>query len=126
MQHPLSGWFDMHLSSSSAAGVRFLRSIKEGHGLKPSAREAGIDKEVGYRWLRERYLYLRREGRSPTKATAELGFASSRLTAWEGDVGQVRDRHHLRVDVDREAAFWAAFDRGESCEIAALAVEVGR
>ena len=33
----------MHLGSSSAAGVRFLGSIKEGHGLKPSAREAGID-----------------------------------------------------------------------------------
>jgi hypothetical protein len=32
----------MHLSSSSAAGVRFLGSIKERHGLKPSAREAGI------------------------------------------------------------------------------------
>jgi IS30 family transposase len=67
----------MHLSSSSAAGVRFLGSIREGHGLKPSAREAGIDKEVGYRWLRERYLNLRREGRSPTEATAELGFTST-------------------------------------------------
>ena len=116
----------MHLSSSSAAGVRFLGSIKEGHGLKPSAREAGIDKEVGYRWLRERYLHLRHEGRSATEATAELGFTSSRLTTWEGDVGQVRDRHHLRVDVDREVAFWAVFDGGESCGIAATAVGVSR
>jgi IS30 family transposase len=116
----------VHLSSSSAAGVRFLVSIKEGHGLKPSAREAGIDKEVGYRWLRERYLHLRREGRSPTEATAELGFTSSRLTDWEADVGHVTDRHHLRVDIDKEVEFWAAFDRGESCEIAALAVGVSR
>lgn len=56
--------------SSSAAGVRFLASIKEGRGLKPSAREAGIDKEVGYRWLRERYLDLRRDGKTPAESTA--------------------------------------------------------
>jgi IS30 family transposase len=37
----------MYLSSSSAAGIRFLASVKHGHGLKPSARQAGIDKEVG-------------------------------------------------------------------------------
>jgi len=116
----------MYRSSSSPAGVRFLGSIKEGHGLKPSAREAGIDKEVGYRWLRERYLHLRREGRSPTEATAELGFTSSRLPAWEADVGQVSDRHHLRVDVDKEVVFWGSFDGGESCGSAALAVGVSR
>ncbi|MET4097558.1 IS30 family transposase [Arthrobacter sp. UYCu712] len=33
----------MYLSSSSAAGIRFLASVKLGHGLKPSARHAGID-----------------------------------------------------------------------------------
>ena len=87
----------MHLSSTSAAGVRFLGSIREGHGLKSSAREAGINKEVVYRWLRESYLPLRREGRSPTEANAELGFTSSRFTAWEAGVEQVRDRDHLRV-----------------------------
>jgi IS30 family transposase len=46
-------WLDMHLSSSSAAGVRFLTSMREGGGLNRSAREAGIGKETGYRWLRE-------------------------------------------------------------------------
>jgi transposase, IS30 family len=43
----------MFRASTSAAGVRFLSSVKEGRGLKRSAREAGVDKEVGYRWLRE-------------------------------------------------------------------------
>jgi hypothetical protein len=49
-------------ASTSAAGVRFLASIREGRGLKRSAREAGVDKEVGYRWLRECYLRHRRNG----------------------------------------------------------------
>jgi hypothetical protein len=64
----------MYLASSSAAGVRFLASVRDGHGLKPSARHAGIDKEVGYRWLREKYLQLRREGSTPAETTVKLGF----------------------------------------------------
>jgi transposase, IS30 family len=104
----------MYLSSLSAAGIRFLASVKHGHGLKPSARQAGIDKEVGYRLLREEYLQRRRDGKTPSETTAELGFTTSRLVAWEADVGQVKDRHHLRVNVDEEASFWAAFDRGKS------------
>jgi hypothetical protein len=55
----------MYLSSTSPAGVRFLASIKQGNDLKPSARSAGIGKETGYRWLRERYLEFRRDGSSP-------------------------------------------------------------
>lgn len=116
----------MHLGSSSAAGVRFLASVRDGHGLKPSARHAGIDKEVGYRWLRERYLQLRRDGNTPTETTAELGFTSSRLLAWEADVGRVTDRHHLRVGVVEEAEFWLAFDRGDSLALAAHAAGVSR
>jgi transposase, IS30 family len=54
----------MHLSSSSAAGVRFLTSVREGRGLKRSAREAGVGKETGYRWLREAYVAHRRGGKS--------------------------------------------------------------
>ena len=68
----------MYLSSSSAAGIWFLASVKNGHGLKPSARHAGIDKEVGYRWLREEYLRLRRDGKTPSETTAELGFTTPR------------------------------------------------
>ena len=116
----------MYLSSSSAAGIRFLASVKHGHGLKPSARHAGIDKEVGYRWLREEYLRLRRNGKTPSETTAELGFTTSRLVAWEADVGQVKDRHHLRVERDEEAKFWAAFDRGKSLGEAAKAAGVSR
>jgi IS30 family transposase len=116
----------MYLSSSSASGIRFLASIKHGHGLKPSARHAGIDKEIGYRWLREEYLRLRRNGKTPSETTAELGFTTSRLVAWEADVGQVKDRHHLRVDVDEESTFWAAFDRGKSLGEAAKAAGVSR
>jgi IS30 family transposase len=112
--------------SSSAAGVRFLASIKEGRGLKPSARDAGIDKEVGYRWLREKYLELRRSGKSPADATAELGFTTSRLLAWEADVDRTDDRHHLRVDRDEEARFWASFTSGQSVRDGARKAGVAR
>jgi transposase, IS30 family len=116
----------MYLSSSSAAGVRFLALIKDGNGLKPSARLAGIDKEVGYRWLREKYVQLRREGKTVAEAIAELGFTTSRLPAWEAEVGQGKDRHHLRVDVAEEASFWALFDRGESIAMAVEEAGVAR
>ena len=36
----------MYLSSTSPAGIRFLASIKQGNGLKPSARAAGIGKSI--------------------------------------------------------------------------------
>jgi IS30 family transposase len=116
----------MYISSASAAGVRFLAAIKEGRGLKRSAREAGINKEVGYRWLRERYLVLRRAGKTMVEATAELGFTTSRLLAWEADVTRDTDRHHLRVDVRAEDAFWAAFDGGLRMDFAAGAAGVSR
>ena len=116
----------MYLSSASAAGVRFLAAIKEGRGLKRSAREAGINKEVGYRWLRERYLVLRRAGKTMVEATAELGLTTSRLLAWEADVTRDTDRHHLRVEVHAEDAFWAAFDRGLRIDFAAGAAGVSR
>jgi IS30 family transposase len=116
----------MYLSSASAAGVRFLAAIKEGHGLKRSAREAGIDKEVGYRWLRERYLVLRRAGKTMVEASAELGLTTSRLLAWEADVTRDTDRHHLRVDVRAEDAFWVALDRGLRMDVAAGAAGVSR
>jgi hypothetical protein len=49
----------MYLRSDSAAGVRFLAAVKEGRGLKPSARAAGIGMATGYRWLRESFVALR-------------------------------------------------------------------
>ena len=99
----------MVLSLSSPAAARFLAAIREGHGLKGSARMAGIDKEVGYRFLRDRYLALRRDGMGTLEAVDMLGFRSNRVASWEAAVG--RDgRHHLRVEAVREQSFWHAFD----------------
>jgi hypothetical protein len=63
----------MHLRSSSAAGVRFLTWVREGRGLNRSAREAGIGKETGYRWLREAYVAHRRGGKSIAETEAVMG-----------------------------------------------------
>ena len=76
----------MHLSSSSAAGVRFLTSVREGRGLNRSAREAGIGKETGYRWLREAYVAYRRGGKSIAETEAVMGLASAKSIAWEAEV----------------------------------------
>ena len=46
----------MYLRSDSAAGVRFLASVREERGIKPSARAAGVGTATGYRWLRESFL----------------------------------------------------------------------
>jgi len=84
---PFTRWFDMHLSSSSAAGVRFLTSVREGRGLNRSAREAGIGKETGYRWLREAYVAHRRGGKSIAETDAVMGLASAKSIAWEARGG---------------------------------------
>ena len=102
----------MHLSSSSAAGVRFLTSVREGRGLNRSAREAGIGKETGYRWLREAYVAHRRGGKSIAETGAVMGLASAKSIAWEAEVAAGPGRHHLRVAVDTEARFWAVHDAG--------------
>jgi transposase, IS30 family len=119
-------WFDMHLSSSSAAGVRFLMSVREGRGLNRSARDAGIGKETGYRWLREAYVAYRRGGKSVAETEAVMGFASAKSIAWEAEVAAGLGRHHLRVAVDAEARFWAVYDAGAGADDAASAAGVGR
>src|SRR5829696_8816059 len=116
----------MHLSSSSAAGVRFLTSVREGRGLSRSAREAGIGKETGYRWLREAYVAHRRGGKSIAETEAVMGLASAKSIAWEAEVAAGPGRHHLRVAVDREARFWAVYDAGTGADAAASAAGVGR
>jgi transposase, IS30 family len=117
---------DMHLSSSSAAGVRFLTSVREGRGLNRSAREAGVGKETGYRWLREAYVAHRRSGKSIAETEAVMGLASAKSIAWEAEVAAAPGRHHLRVAVDTEARFWAVYDAGTSADAAASAAGVGR
>jgi IS30 family transposase len=87
----------MYLRSDSAAGVRFLAAVKEGRGLKPSARAAGIGKTTGYRWLRESFVALRGQGFSVEAAQAELGFCSPLMLEWEKQrLARPREgRHHL-------------------------------
>lgn len=85
---------------------------------------AGIDKDVGYRFLRDRYLEIRRSGLTTAAATNALGFTSSRVATWEALVDHDH-RHHLRVDVSREAAFWLAFNAGASLTSSAVAADVG-
>src|SRR5215213_10858274 len=112
-------WFDMHLRSSSAAGVRFLTSVREGRGLSRSAREAGVGKETGYRWLREAYVAHRRGGKSIAETGAVMGLASAKSIAWEAEAAAGPGRHHLRVAVDAEARFWAVYDAGTGADAAA-------
>jgi len=68
----------MYRQFDSPAGRRFLTLIREGGGLKPSARAVGVNKETGYRWLRDEYFRLRGEGLSHAAAQAGLGFFSDR------------------------------------------------
>lgn len=63
----------MYLQRDSAAGVRFLTAVKDGRGIKPSARAAGIGKQTGYRWLRESFVALRSQelaSRQPSRRWA--------------------------------------------------------
>jgi hypothetical protein len=104
----------MYLRSDSAAGVRFLAAVKEGRGLKPSARAAGIGMATGYRWLRESFVALRGQGLSVEAAQAELGFCSPLMLEWEEQrLARPREgRHHLAVGADVEDAFWRCFLAG--------------
>jgi IS30 family transposase len=86
----------MYLSSSSHAAVRFLASIKDGRGLKPSCHLAGITMTVGYRFLEEVYLRERRAGKLAKDVLLDLGVRSSLVQVWELRVGISNDRHHLR------------------------------
>jgi hypothetical protein len=100
--------------------------LKEGKGLNRSAREAGIGKETGYRWLREAYVAYRRGGKSIAETAAVMGFVSAKSIAWEAEVAAGLGRHHLRVAVDAEARFWALYDAGTGADAAASAAGVRR
>ncbi|QSB24655.1 IS30 family transposase [Curtobacterium sp. 24E2] len=115
----------MYLSLSSPQAVRFLALIREGRGLKPSARIAGIGKGTGYRFLRERYLQLRRSGSDPAAALTIVGVTSSRVASWEARLN-LDGRHHLRVELSVEERFWSAFHAGASVEDAAVESGLGR
>lgn len=117
----------MHLRRSSAAGSRFLALVREGGGLKPSARAAGIGKATGYRWLREAFVELRADGVGVAEAQQQLGFASPLVLEWErARVAAARGRHHLAVGQAVEDTFWSCFEDGASVDDARRAAGVGR
>ncbi len=118
----------MHLGLDSAAAVRFLASVREGRGLKPSARAAGVGKETGYRWLRESFLALRDEGLSSAEAQGRLGVVSVRIAVWDREhvAGLVDSRHHLQVPVTVEEAFWDEYLAGGRLDDAARLAGVSR
>lgn len=118
----------MHLRSDSAAGVWFLASMREGRGLKPSARAAGVGKETGYRWLRESFVALRDGGLTAAEAQVALGHFSPMVSRWDEQRAARGDgwrRHHLAVDASVEDTFWVLFDGGEGLEVARRAAGVG-
>ena len=116
----------MHLQRDCPAGIRFLAEVKEGRGLKPSARAAGVGKETGYRWLREAFVALRQQGLSVVEAQAELGFHSPIMLGWEGRGVSGESRHHLAVDSAVEDGCWQCFWSGVDLETARLTAGVSR
>ena len=116
----------MYLRRDSPAGVRFLAAVKDGRGLKPSARAAGVGKETGYRWLRESFSELRQQGVSVIAAQAKLGYHSPLVLEWEARRAGDPGRHHLAVDVTVEDAFWRCFLGGAELDVARSIVGVGR
>jgi len=73
----------MQLRRSFELGQRFLTSVREGQGLKPIARAAGIGKETGYRWLREAFVELRQAGIGCGPAQQQIGYSSPLVLQWE-------------------------------------------
>jgi IS30 family transposase len=103
-----------------------LAGVKEGRGIKPSARAAGIGKETGRRWLREAFVEFRERGLSVEAAQAELGYASPLIVQWDRRRLEDRSgRHHLAVDVAVEGAFWERFEAGGTIAAASRAAGVG-
>lgn len=117
----------MYLQRDSAIGVRFLAAVKEGRGLKPSARAAGIGKQTGYRWLREAFVGLRGQGVTVVAAQTELGYFSPLTAEWDQQRLARRDgRHHLAVGVEVEETFWRFLLTGASLDAARRAAGIGR
>ena len=118
----------MHLRRDSAMGRRFLASVRQGQGLKPSARAAGVGKETAYRWLREAFVELREAGVDVLEAQQQLGYSSPLVREWERArlAAGPDPRHHLALDVAVEEMFWAAFNAGASVADAARAASVSR
>ena len=118
----------MGLRSDSAAGTRFLAAVREGRGIKPTARSVGVNPWTGYRWLREAFQALRRKGLDVEAALAELGCCTAKAAVWDEEFlgGPGDGRHHLRVQVKVENVFWSHYDQSGSLSGAAAVAGVGR
>src|SRR4029453_579855 len=55
---------------------------KPGSPCPRSAREAGVGKETGYRWLREAYVAHRRGGKSIAETEAGRGLGGGNPIGW--------------------------------------------
>ena len=76
-----------HASRFLVSGRCPISYVGEGRqGSQRSAREAGIGKETGYRWLREAYVAYRRGGKCIAETEAVMGLASAKSIAWEAEV----------------------------------------
>lgn len=113
----------MYLSVTSPESVRFLALIRDGQNLKSSARIVGIGKETGYRFLRSRYLELRRSGMGSDAVVRALGFTSTRVLEWESAV-EADARHHRQVAPGVEENFWHLYESGLDIQRAAEAAGV--
>ena len=117
----------MVLRRDSAVGRLFLSLVASGVGRKSAARMAGVGRELGYTWLGEEYLALRRSGVESEEVCRRLGYRGDLVSRWECRVGETdSDRHHLRVDATVEDQFWTLFDGGMSADGAARIVGVSR
>jgi len=100
----------MAKNADSAAQARFLGLVRDGRGLKYSARTAGVHLDVGYQWLRAEFFLLREGGLDCEQARGTLGGVTSKVAVWEASfISGNYNRHHLRVEPSREKAFWSAF-----------------
>lgn len=116
-----------YLSVDSPSANRFLSAVEEGVSLKKAARSVGVHLEVGYRWLRERYVQLRGQGFTPRGAMIALGTTSSRAAGWEAGFQTAgARRHQAAAPAWAERAFWAAYEAGQDIAAARQVAGVGR
>lgn len=116
----------MYLQRDCPSGIRFLAAVKQGNGLKPSARAAGIGIGIGYRWLRESFSALREQSVAVAAAQVQLGFHSPMVLEWEARRVVGGRRHHLSVEAAVEDMFWGAFLGGANVNTACVLAGVGR
>lgn len=116
----------MAKNADAAAQARFLGLVRDGRGLKYSARTAGVHLDVGYQWLRAEFFLLREGGLDCEQSRATLGCVTSKIAVWEASfISGSYNRHHLRVERSREKTFWSAFAVRRTVRQSAVVAGVG-